>query len=282
MRQEQLREAISDMSVQITNKWMDISPVVRWANWVDDESNIVSISNPAFGIISDGKSIQPSNIEANGTRIKTVTVGATTKVSKSLLNKNGQLHDRVVRAFAISTARAISNVGYFGNKDDSTIPTITSTGTVKEYTDTIENVGMLELIEMYKKLDPTSLSGAVFEVSKQVRDNIINSKDKSELVTFSGDGGRLYVCGLPVYVNEDFSETSGILAALVNPFDVFTRCTFFEDGIQSLSEINATSNQQTFLSVFDTCSVVDQKDHAIILKVSTPTTIKKTTKKEAR
>lgn len=265
MKQEQLRGLISNSSVEITNQYKEISPVVGWSNWVDDETSIVSISNPSWGIIEDEKEVPVSDITASTNRLKTVTVGASTKVNKSLLNKSEKLHDRVVRAFAISSAKAISNIGYFGNPGDTTIPTITSTGTVQTTSNALENIGVLELTKMYKTLDPTSLYGAVFEVNSEVRDNILNAKEQTELITFSANGGRLHVCGIPVYVNEDFKEGT-IVAALVNPFDVFTRCTFFEDGIQSLIELSATKNEQEYLSVFDTCSVVDQKNHAIVLK----------------
>ena len=281
MTEEQLRQSISDCSVDIRNKYKEISPLLYFAKWVDDEANVVSVGNPVFGIIEDGNEALEADIAADTKRLKTVTVGSKCAVSKSLLKKNDKFRDAITRAFAISTKEAIENILFYGDPSDSTIPTITSTGTIKT-TDSGANIPLIVLTEMYKALDPISLSGAIWIVSKEIRDIILDSKTSDTGIDFFGnwESKRLYYMGLPVFVSESFSDKRGIVAALVNPLDVTMRCTLFdnEQGFIELTEMSDTNNVTEFLSIFDCSGVVDKPDSAIVLKVETASVATTTTR----
>lgn len=285
MTEEQLRQSISDCSVDIRNKYKEISPLLFWAKWMDDEANVVSIGNPTFNIIKDGESIPEIEIANTSKRLKTVTVGAKCAVSNTLLRKNEFAKEAITRAFAIGTKEAIENILFYGDPGDPTIPTITSTGTTKT-TDSGANIPLIVLTEMYKALDPISLSGAIWIVSKEIRDIILDSKTSDTGIDFFGnwESKRLYYMGLPVFVSESFSDKRGIVAALVNPLDVTMRCTLFDDeqGFIELTEMSATNNVTEFLSIFDCSGVVDKKDSAIVLKIQKPVPITKTIKNTSK
>lgn len=258
--------AISDMSVDIRNQYKEISPLIFWSKWVDNDANVVSIGNSTFAIMEEGKGIPSVDVATNGNRLKTVTVGARCAVSNSLLNKSNS-KDYITRAFAIGTVQAIENILFYGNPTDTSIKTITSTGTVIEV-GTTTNVTITQLIEMYKALDSTSIPGAIWSVSKKIEEVLLNAN--SEYVEFCF--GRMYFMGLPVFVSDNFSEDKGIVCALVNPYDVTVRCTVFdeEQGFIELSEISANNNVTDFLSIFDCSGIVDKKNSAIIMKVIPP------------
>lgn len=285
MMEEQLRQSISDCSVDIRNKYKEISPLLYFAKWMDDEANVVSVGNPVFGIIEEGNEALEADIAADTKRLKAVTVGSKCAVSKSLLKKSDKFRDAITRAFAISTKEAIENILFYGDPSDSTIPTITSTGTIK-IADVGINTSLRILTEMYKEFDPANLSGAIWMVSKEIRDIILDSKTSDTGIDFFGnlENKKLHYMGLPVFVTDNFSNEKGIVAALVNPLDVTMRCTLFDDeqGLIELTDISNTNNTEIFLSIFDVCGVVDKPDSAIVLKVETapvaPTTTRTTNK----